>query len=149
MLNKSLSLDGLRLLVVDDDPDTICLLTLLFEAEGAELIAANSASEALQALKYFKADVLISDIKLPEEDGYALISKIRSLDAERGGNIPAIAVSGYVREEDSEQALSAGYHAHLPKPVNLDELIEVVTTLAARNGVLVGMDAGAEFPLAV
>lgn len=149
MLNKSLSLDGLRLLVVDDDPDTICLLTLLFESEGAELIAANSASEALQALKYFKADVLISDIKLPEEDGYTLIAKIRSLDAERGGNIPAIAMSGYVTEEDSALALSAGYHAHLRKPVYLDELIEVVTTLAARNGGLVGMDAGAELSLAI
>ncbi|MBW4680762.1 MAG: response regulator [Microcoleus vaginatus WJT46-NPBG5] len=148
MLNNYLSLDGLRLLVVDDDPDTICLLTLLFEADGAELIAANSASEALQALKYFKADVLISDIKLPEEDGYALIAKVRNLDAERGGNIPAIAMSGYVRDEDSAQALSAGYDAHIAKPVNLDELVETVTTLAARNGILVGMDAGAEFPLA-
>ncbi|MBD2039390.1 response regulator [Microcoleus sp. FACHB-672] len=149
MLNDYLLLDGLRLLVVDDDPDTISLLTFLFEADGAELIAANSASEALQALKFFKADILISDIKLPEEDGYALIAKIRTLDAERGGNIPAIAMSGYVRDEDSREALSAGYDAHIAKPVNLDELVEVVTTLAARTGVLRGMDGSAEFPLAV
>lgn len=133
MLNQSHSLDGLRLLVVDDDPDTIYLLALLFEADGAELITASSASEALEALKHSSVDILISDIMLPGENGYSLISQVRNLDLERGRKIPAIALSGYVREEDTLQALSAGFQAHLCKPVDLDELVAVVASIAEQN----------------
>jgi len=126
-------LDGLQVLVVDDEPDSRELLTLMFEQDGAEMIEAASASEALEALERLKPDILISDIKLPDEDGYSLIHKVRNLNAEQGGQIPAIALTGYAGEENRDRALSAGFNRHLSKPFGLDELAEVVATLAGRE----------------
>ena len=136
MYNHCLSFQGLRLLVVDDEPDSRELLTLMFEQDGAEMIEAASASEALEALERLKPDILISDIKLPDEDGYSLIHKVRNLNAEQGGQIPAIALTGYAGEENCARALSAGFNRHVSKPFGLDELAEVVATLAGRNQVV-------------
>jgi two-component system, OmpR family, response regulator len=130
MDNKPISFKGLRLLVVDDDLDTRKLLTILFELDGAEVMAANSAEEALEILSYFQPDVLISDICLPDEDGYSLLRKIKKLGIERGRITPAIAVSAYVMDEDRQYAYLAGYKKYLHKPINLDELAKAVHDLA-------------------
>lgn len=130
MYNKPISFKGLRLLVVDDDIDTRKLLTILFELDGADVIAAASASEALEIISSFQPDVLISDICLPDEDGYSLLRKIKKLDIERGKITPAIALSAYIEDEDRQYAYLAGYQKYLHKPINLDELAKAVVDLA-------------------
>ena len=133
-------LEGLRLLVVDDDPDALELLTILFSGDGAEIIAAASALEALEALSCFQPDMLISDISLPDEDGYSLLQKVRNLDASCGGQIPAIALTAHAMEEDRTRALSAGFDRHLSKPFDLDELTSLVKSLACQTEVSVTGD---------
>jgi len=123
-------LNGLRLLVVDDDLDTRELLTILFAEDGAEVIAVDCVDEALAAVEQLNPDILISDIKLIGEDGYTLIQKIRGFDAKRVREIPAIALTGQAREEDRIQALSRGFHRHVTKPIDLDEFLAVVNNLA-------------------
>ncbi|BAY10960.1 response regulator [Calothrix sp. NIES-2098] len=129
MPNKPISFKGLRLLVVDDDLDTRKLLTILFELDGAEVMAANSASEALEIISCFQPDVLISDICLPDEDGYSLLRKVKKIDLERGRKTPAIALSAYIMDEDRKYAYLAGYEKYLQKPINLDELAKAVIDL--------------------
>ena len=128
------SLDGLRVLVVDDEADARDLLTTVLRQYGAEVTAVATASEALEALKQLKPNVLVSDIGMPEEDGYALIRKVRALDAEQGGRIPAVALTAYARAEDRKQALLAGFQLHVPKPVDPTELAVVVANLTGRTG---------------
>jgi PAS domain S-box-containing protein len=129
-LDTPLALDNLQILVVDDEPDVRELLTIAFAESGAKVTAVASADEAIKALKQVQPDVLISDIGMPEEDGYTLLRKVRNLDANQGGQIPAVALTAYVREEDCTQALSAGFQMHLSKPVNTTELIRAVAKLA-------------------
>ncbi|MBD1836878.1 response regulator [Coleofasciculus sp. FACHB-501] len=124
-------LDGVRVLVVDDDTDTREFLTFMLEQYGAEAIAAASAQEAFERIPQVRPDVLVSDIGMPDEDGYSLLGKVRKLDASQGGETPAIALTAYAREEDRTQALSAGFQMHLAKPVEPDELANVVAKLAA------------------
>jgi hypothetical protein len=95
---------------------------------------ASSAAEAFRLLKEAKPDVLVSDIGMPDEDGYALIRQVRSLPAGQGGMVPAIALTAYARTEDRLQALRAGYQMHVTKPVELTELAAVVASLAKRGG---------------
>jgi CheY-like chemotaxis protein len=125
-------LNGLRVLVVDDEADARELLTTLLGQYGAEVIAVATASEALETLQRLKPNVLVSDIGMPGEDGYALIRKVRLLDAEQGGQIPAVALTAYARAEDRINALGAGFQQHIPKPVNPEELAAVVANLAGR-----------------
>ena len=129
MSYQSISFKGLRLLVVDDDPDTRTLLTFLFELEGAEVVTAASASDALAIMLFFKPDILISDIYLPDEDGYSLLLKVRNLEAKRGRKIPAIAMTASAFEEDHKRALLVGYDIYRCKPIDLDELASVVASL--------------------
>ncbi|MEH2117110.1 response regulator [Nostoc sp.] len=129
MSNQSMSFEGLRLLVVDDDLDTRTLLTFLFELEGAEVVTAASASDALAIMLFFKPDILISDIYLPDEDGYSLLLKVRNLEAKRGRKIPAIAMTASAFEEDHKRALLVGYDIYRCKPIDLDELASVVASL--------------------
>jgi signal transduction histidine kinase/ActR/RegA family two-component response regulator len=126
-------LDGVRVLVVDDDTDTREFLTFMLEQYGAEAIAAASAQEALERIPQVRPDVLVSDIGMPHEDGYSLLEKVRRLDATQGGETPAVALTAYAREEDRTQALSAGFQMHLAKPVEPDELANVVAKLATRT----------------
>jgi hypothetical protein len=133
MFTQSICLDGLRLLVVDDDADTREILTFLFEMEGAEIKSVGSANEALELISNFKPDILISDIHLPDEDGCSLLPKVRNLEVEQGRWIPAIALTGSVMEEARAEAFSAGFQKYLCKPINLDELISVVANLAGCN----------------
>lgn len=124
---------GLRILVVDDEPDARRLLATILEEYGAKVTTVASATEAIKALKQLQPDVLISDIGMPEEDGYSLLRKVRNLNIEQGGQIPAVALTAYVRQEDHTHALLAGFQMHLSKPVNTGELIRAVAKLAGRT----------------
>ena len=135
MCDRSFQLNGLRVLVVDNDPDSRDLLTMVFEPYDVETIAAKSALEALEILKQVQPDLLISEIALPKEDGYSLISKVKVLEIQRQVRIPAIALTVYAREDDRARALSVGFEKHLPKPFDIDELIETVACLTLNKQV--------------
>ncbi len=126
---KSAPLDGLRVLIVDDEADARDLLITIFEQSGAQVIAAASAVEAFNWLSQSQVDVLVSDIGMPNVDGYTLMRQIRNLEAERGGHIPAIALTAYARESDRIAALEAGFQVHLAKPFEPDELVKLVAKL--------------------
>ncbi|MBH8566020.1 PAS domain S-box protein [Nostoc sp. CENA67] len=132
-VNSLPTLNGLRVLVVDDEPDTRKLLTTALGQFGAQVMAVTSAFEALVALEQFRPHVLVSDIGMPQEDGYTLIRKLRALSQEQGGRIPAVALTAYARAEDRTQALLAGFQLHVPKPVDPTELAAVVANLAGRT----------------
>ncbi len=130
-------LDGLRVLVVDDQPDARDLLAEVLTQYGIEVVTASSCAEALASLvenekRRSRPDVLISDIGMPDEDGYTLIRKVRSLGAEQGGLLPAIAVTAYARTEDRARALAAGFQAHVGKPIDPEELKMVIAGLTGR-----------------
>jgi len=126
------SLQGLKVLVVDDEADTRELIGEVLKECGSEVIITCSVQEALAALEQHKPDILISDLGMPDEDGYALIEKIRALPSERGGDIPAAALTAYARAEDRMRVLRSGFQFHLPKPVDSAELVTVVASLAGR-----------------
>ncbi|PSB44286.1 histidine kinase, partial [Cyanosarcina cf. burmensis CCALA 770] len=130
------SLNGLRVLVVDDEADTRQWITVVLEESGAEAIVVGSVGEALEVIEQQRPDVLISDIGMPGEDGYALIRKIRELEPQMGGTIPAVALTGYAREEDYTKALAEGFQLHVAKPIRAAELVAVVTSLAKMAGKL-------------
>ncbi|MBE9182624.1 PAS domain-containing protein [Oculatella sp. LEGE 06141] len=125
-----LDLTGVRILSVDDEPDTRNLLVVSLTQYGAEVLAVASAAEVLANLESFQPDVLISDIGMPEVDGYMLMRQIRALPSEKGGQIRAIALTAYAREEDYQQAINNGYQRHLTKPLDLDQLVQAVIELA-------------------
>jgi hypothetical protein len=126
------SLDDLRVLVVDDEPDARELVAKVLTGCGAEVVSVGSACEALEEMERRRFDVLVSDIGMPEVDGYALIEKVRQLPKERGGRIPAAALTAYAGVEDRMRVLSAGYQMHIPKPIEPAELTTVVVSLAER-----------------
>ncbi len=126
-------LSGVRVLVVDDEEDARGLLRTVLEKSGAEVVAAAGVGEALAAIEREPPDVLISDIGMPGEDGYALIRRVRTLDPARGGSVPAAAVSAYAGEDNRRQALNAGFQLHVAKPVDPEELVSVVRRLAGTN----------------
>jgi CheY-like chemotaxis protein len=123
------NLKEISLLIVEDDADSRELLVTILESAGARVSAVNSAADALDALEVFQPDVLISDIGMPGEDGYSLIRRVREI-RQSGGQIPAIALTAYAREEDSQKALEAGFQMHLAKPFDSAELIVAVKSLA-------------------
>lgn len=129
---NSLSLSGLQILVVDDDQDNRDLLMFALSQYGAQVRDAASAEEALLALTQYRPDVLVSDIGMPDLDGYALIRQIKDLEAQGGTKLPAVALTGYAKESDRAEALAAGFDYHLSKPVEIDELVTVVSQLASR-----------------
>jgi PAS domain S-box-containing protein len=126
-------LDGMRVLVVDDEADTREMLKAGLGQCGAEVITVGSAAEALSEIRKSPPDVLVSDIGMPGEDGYELMRKVRILPPGEGGTVPAIALTAYARTEDRLQALRAGYQMHVTKPVELTELAAVVASLAKRR----------------
>ena len=128
------SLDGLRVLVVDDEKDARELLIVTLGHYGAEVTAVATVSEAVTAIQRLKPNVLVSDIGMPGEDGYALIRQVRALAREQGGQIPAVALTAYARAADRTQALLAGFQLHIPKPVDPAELAAVVANLSGRTG---------------
>jgi PAS domain S-box-containing protein len=132
--SPSIRLDGLRIMIVDDDADAREVLMSMLAQAGAEIKACHSARDALQTIEQWHPFALISDIGMPDEDGYALIRELRARAPERGGDIPAVALTGYARSEDRTRALAAGFQAHVSKPVEAAELIMVVASLAGRTG---------------
>jgi len=127
------SLRGLRVLVVDDDPDALDLIATILRRADAEPMLCSSPPEALAAVQSWKPHVLVSDIEMPGEDGYSLIRKIRELAGSQGGQIPAVALTAYGRPEDRVRSLSAGYSMHVAKPVDPVELGVIVANLAGRS----------------
>jgi CheY-like chemotaxis protein len=126
-------LDGLKLLVVDDEEDARMIVSEVLREHGAEVYWAASAQEGLEQLQSLRPDVILSDIGMPAMDGFALIRKIRSLSPELGGRTPAVALTAYARSEDAQQALAAGYQMHVAKPVEPALLATVVANLGGRN----------------
>ena len=122
------------MLVVDDESDTCELLRTVLEECGSEVTTVQSAHEALREIEQRLPDILVSDIGMPGEDGYELIGKVRALAVERGGRIPAIALTAYARMEDRVRALTAGFQVHVPKPIEPIELVAVIASLANRSG---------------
>jgi PAS domain S-box-containing protein len=130
--DRQLSLNGLRVLIVDDELDARALLTAMLERCGAEVLAADSAADGLELIQRWRPDVLVADIGMPIEDGYGLIRKVRALPKELGGQTPALALTAYARTEDRVRAISEGYQVHLAKPVDRIELATVLASLASR-----------------
>ncbi len=126
-------LSGVNVLLVDDDSDTLKLMTTALTRRQATVTAVSSAGEAIKAIRLRRPDVLVSDIAMPDEDGYGLIQKIRLLEADESDSIPAVAITAYAKEEDRERALSSGFQIYLAKPVELTELISVVARAARRD----------------
>ena len=126
-------LDDLKILIVDDEADTRELLKQGLEFCGATVSVAGSAAEAVGAIMAKPPDILISDIGMPGVDGYDLIRQVRRLSASNGGKVPAIALTAYTRIEDRLQALRAGYDMHVPKPVELAELVAVAASVVRRS----------------
>jgi PAS domain S-box-containing protein len=126
-------LGGLHVLIVDDEADIRDLVAFILEQSGAEVTVATSASEALAALNQSLPDVLLCDIGMPEVDGYMLIRQVRALLPERGGLIPAIALTAYAGESNQKQALAAGFQLHISKPVEPEELVRAIAQLITTN----------------
>jgi PAS domain S-box-containing protein len=126
---QPLSLQGIQILVVDDETDTRDLIAFLLEQAGATVVTAASASEALTLFIRYKPDLLVSDVGMPEMNGYMLMKQIRTLPPDQGGQVKAIALTAYAGDFDQQQALQAGFQRHLAKPIEPQELIQAVSAL--------------------
>jgi two-component system, chemotaxis family, CheB/CheR fusion protein len=128
-------LAGLQLLVVEDRVDLLAALKLVLEGYGAEVVTVTTAREAIASLNESPSryDIMISDIGLPEEDGYFLIQQVRSRCAKTGGQIPAIALTAYTSEADRQRAIEAGFQRHMAKPFDFVQLGAMVADLAQGN----------------
>lgn len=128
--DRARQLSGLRVLVVEDDVDARELVTAILEDAGAVVAAAESAAEGFAAVTSFRPDLLVSDISMPDEDGYSLIRRVRALAVTEGGEIPSIALTAHTRIEDRTKALRAGFTLHMGKPVRPVDLVAAVKKLA-------------------
>jgi CheY-like chemotaxis protein/two-component sensor histidine kinase len=140
------ALAGVRVLLVEDDPDSRDLLARILQLNGAGVAVATSAEEALDTVAGGAFDLLISDIGMPGVDGYELLRRLRSRPAEEGGTLPAIALTAFARTEDRTRALRSGYQMHVAKPVEPAELVAAVASLSARGGAGVLPRGGPELP---
>ncbi|BAZ37797.1 GAF sensor hybrid histidine kinase [Calothrix sp. NIES-4101] len=122
-------LDGLKIILVEDESDARELIATVLEEAGAEVILAANVAQALYTLQQSKPDILISDIGMPQEDGYMLIRKVRALSSEQGGKTPALALTAFAAEEDKNQAINAGFQGHLAKPIEPTELVTRIANL--------------------
>lgn len=129
-LKMSESLTDVQVLLVDDDADTLQVLSVMLADAGAKVVTATSATQALEVLQWHRPNVLVSDLEMPGEDGYSLIEQIRSLENIEKGQLPAVALTSYVRIEDRARALSAGFNMFVPKPIEPTELINAIANLA-------------------
>jgi CheY-like chemotaxis protein len=133
-LVQDLDLTGVRVLAVDDEPDARELLMTVLTMYGAEVLTLSSAAEVLTAIVSFQPNVLISDIGMPDVDGYRLIQQIRALSPEQGGRIPAIALTAYAREEDHQRAIVSGFQQQVTKPLEPERLVQAVVALVRGQG---------------
>jgi len=132
--NLSAGLKGLRVLVVDDEVDACEVLTRVLQGYGLETECASSAREALTKVGSYQPDIIVSDIGMPEADGYWLLTELRSLSPEQGGETPAIALTAYASAEDRARSLSCGFDVHLPKPVDAGDLAKAIAIATGRVG---------------
>ncbi|MBE8998450.1 response regulator [Nostoc sp. LEGE 12447] len=128
-VNNLLALDGLQILLVEDSTDTRELIAFVLEQSGAQVTSVSSVGEALEALMRLRPNILVSDIGMPDEDGYSLIRQVREQEALRGEKILAVALTAYARDEERNLALEAGFEVHLSKPIEPDKLVKVVANL--------------------
>ncbi|MDX2213692.1 MAG: PAS domain-containing protein [Oculatellaceae cyanobacterium bins.114] len=135
VIDTALNLTGIKVLAVDDEQDTREFLQVALEQYGATVVSAASAAEAWQLLQIHQPDVLLSDVGMPDEDGFMLIRRIRSLPPNQGGQIPAAALTAYAREGDRLQALAAGFQIHISKPIEPIQLLTVILRLLERQKV--------------
>ena len=126
-------LEGITVLVVDDEADTRDFMQRVLSGRDARVLIARSAAEALAVLSHERPDILLSDIGMPEQDGYSLIRQVRALTHEQGGDIPAAALTAFTRVEDRKRALLAGFQSHVAKPVTPTELVAIVAGLARQR----------------
>lgn len=133
IVDTVLDLSGIKVLIVDDERDTREFLQAALEQYGAIVISAASAVEAWQFLQAHQPDILLSDVGMPDEDGFTLIRRIRSLPHHQGGGIPAAALTAYAREGDRLQALAAGFQMHIPKPIEPIQLLTVIVKLLEKQ----------------
>jgi CheY-like chemotaxis protein len=124
--------EGLRVLVVDDERDARELVAALLESCKVVVTAVSNAADAFEVVRSRSVDAVISDIAMPVEDGLSLIRRIRQLQREEGGRIPAVALTAYARLEDRTRALRAGFDSHVAKPVDPSELVAVLASITAR-----------------
>jgi len=124
-----LRLDGVRVLVVDDEPDVRALLDIVFRRRGARVELAASATEGRQALEAFHPHVIVSDVSMPGEDGYDFIRSVRALPKDQGGETPAAALTAHAYKEDRARAFEAGFDSHLAKPVEHEALVRTLQKL--------------------
>lgn len=132
-VDDDVPLAGLRVLVVEDEADTLEFLIATLEMAGAMVVGVSSATQALAAIAEQKPDVLVSDIGMPELDGYSLIRQVRSQESDSEPVLPALALTAYARDSDRARALNAGFHQHISKPIQPDRLITVVKNLAVHR----------------
>jgi len=125
-------LDGVRTIVIDDEPDNRSAVRALLEHAGAEVVALDSGETVALALQEFRPHVLIIDISMPGEDGYAVIARIRRLPVEQGGDTPAVSLTAHARSEDRARAMTSGFQEHLAKPVDVPHLLATLRRLAGR-----------------
>jgi CheY-like chemotaxis protein/two-component sensor histidine kinase len=128
-----LDLTGIRVLAIDDELDSLELLVVILAQAGAEVMSVASAAEFLIALESFQPDVVVSDIGMPEIDGYTLLKQVRLLSPEQGGQVPAIALTAYAGEMDRKQAIAAGFQEHIAKPIEPDRLVATIVGLLNRQ----------------
>ena len=122
-------LDGVRVLVVDDDEDARDLVAWLLGSRGAEVSLASSAEEGRGQFAAVRPDVVVSDIGMPLEDGYSFVASLRALPPEGGGLVPSIALTAFTSRKDRDRALAAGFNAHLTKPIDAQELLAAIAAL--------------------
>jgi signal transduction histidine kinase/DNA-binding response OmpR family regulator len=128
-------LQGLRILVVDDEPDSRELVATILQRSGGQVRCSQSAADALRTFKEWEPDLLISDLAMPEEDGFTLLRKVRKLKSKRAKQIPAVALSAYASDEDRSIALAQGFQMHLPKPIEPDSLVSSIAAALGRDAV--------------
>ncbi|MBW4500127.1 MAG: PAS domain S-box protein [Scytonema hyalinum WJT4-NPBG1] len=135
-MQDALTLQGIQILAVDDDADNLELITFVLEQAGASVISVSSATEALQRLKQTQFDILLADIAMPEMDGYTLLRFLRGMPPEQGGAIPAIALTAYAGEINQQQAITAGFQLHIPKPIDPEVLIEAIAQIVSTHSTI-------------
>jgi CheY-like chemotaxis protein len=131
-------LEGLRIVIVDDDADARDLLATVLTQRSAQVFAADCAADAFELLRRERPDALISDIAMPDEDGYMLIGRVRALAPEDGGRTPALAVTAYAGGADRKRALEAGFDGHFAKPIDIDSLVNTLIDIRSARDLGLG-----------
>jgi CheY-like chemotaxis protein len=126
-------LSGLQVLVVDDNEDSLELITFILDQCQAQVLKARSASEAFQQLSQVRPALLISDVNMPEEDGYSLIRRVKQLTDAQGWQLPSIALTAFTGEEERSQILAAGFETYLSKPLDINNLLATINSLIGQS----------------